>query len=284
MAYAFWLGFRPGDQVNLSEPQTLVGNDCSITYYRSGNGPTLLLLHGLGASSYSWRYLIPLLSADFEVIAIDLPGFGGSSKSPDFEYGLDAQVDRLDRCIRGLRIIPHAVVGSSLGGLLALGLAKKDPLFYPRVIALAPAALGALFRWPLARFSRRGRYLKIFINRFTMPFMVGTVVGGTRPLHRDSLKKYLEPYRDPSLFHTFFASFEALADPRVPQLFETLKIPILILWGQRDLQVSRRTIDALEAVLPHAEIRRLPKLAHHPHESHPEVIANEIRAWLNKNT
>ncbi len=283
MAYALWLGLRPGDQIGLPEPLVIGSDACRITYYRVGNGPTLVLLHGLGASSYSWRYLIPLLSQDYELVAIDLPGFGASTKAPDLGYGLDAQIDRLDRCIRSLNIQPMAIIGSSLGGLLALGLAKKDPTYYCRIIALAPAALGALFRLPLARFRQKGRYLKLFINRFTMPFVAGLVIGRPGPLNRDSMKNYLAPYRDPQLFHTFFASFEAMSDPRLPQFFSDLKIPILVLWGERDLQVSWRAIEALREVLPAAEIKRLPKLAHHPHESHPEIVANEIRLWLNRN-
>jgi pimeloyl-ACP methyl ester carboxylesterase len=281
---AIWLGFRPGDDVALPPPRTLVLNDCEVTYYRSGAGPTLLLIHGLGASSFSWRYLMPLLIRDHEVVALDLPGFGLSGKSTTLSFTLDAQVARIEEFTDKLALMPKAVIGSSLGGLLALELARGNPGRFPRVIALAPAALGELMRWPLARLSKRTGYLRLLVNRFTMPFLVGMVAGNLRLINRGSLKKYLEPYRDPNIFYSFFASFEALADRRLPGLFRDLRVPTLVLWGDRDLQVTWLAIARLQEVLPNAEIKRLNGLPHHPHESHPELIAAEIWTWLNNKT
>src|SRR5438128_2395849 len=54
-------------------------NGWKLRYHKSGKGPYLLLLHGLGANLYCWRYVVPLLAKRFTVIAPDLPGFGQSS-------------------------------------------------------------------------------------------------------------------------------------------------------------------------------------------------------------
>ncbi|MEZ4873623.1 MAG: alpha/beta fold hydrolase [Bdellovibrionales bacterium] len=80
-------------------------------------------MHGLGASVYIWRFIFKPLAKYFRVTALDLPGFGRSSK-PIADYGLDAQSDRLLTALDRLDIKTAHFVGSSMGGALSLWLAK----------------------------------------------------------------------------------------------------------------------------------------------------------------
>lgn len=275
---ALWLGRRPADDFDLVQPQTLHIETYKLIYYRSGEGPPLVLLHGLGASSYSWRYLIPILSRHYEVICLDLLGFGDSDK-PEVDYGLDEQTRRLDLALRQLGVEPVAVIGSSLGGILALALARQFPERYPQVVALAPAALGAHLPWR-TQWRIPSRWAWLFVNRVTLPYILRGVVGRLAPIHRGSVARYLQPYREVRAAETFWASLTAIADPRLPGLFGDVKVPVLVLWGERDLSVSRHAIARLMAVLPHGELRALKGHAHHPHESGPEQVGQEILTWL----
>jgi pimeloyl-ACP methyl ester carboxylesterase len=292
LTYGFWLGWRPGPDEPLPEPQYVNAAGRRLAYYRSAGsdgavkGPTLVLIHGLGTWSYTWRYLFPLLDNEYDLVAIDLLGCGGSDKPHGPHYGLDELTRLLDDAIRrGLGLKPEALVGSSLGGLLALSLARLDPGLYPRVITLAPAALGRLFRvpaWPVTGLGRGARIFRWFVNRWTMPYMIGYVFRSFRPVHRGSLLNYLEPYRDADTLRAFFAQIAAIADPRLPGLLAGIRARVLVLWGERDPQVSRRAIENLMEVLPGAELSRLARTAHHPHETHPEKVAEAIRTWLGK--
>ena len=103
---------------------------------RAGEGPKLLLLHGIGGSSTAWNAQMSRLSRDFSCLAPDLPGYG-DSPDPRTE-GLDALLDAVVEILAGE---PAHVLGVSFGGLLALALAHRHPALV-RSLVLADATLG----------------------------------------------------------------------------------------------------------------------------------------------
>ncbi|HYN32096.1 MAG TPA: alpha/beta fold hydrolase, partial [Ilumatobacteraceae bacterium] len=93
----------------------------------SGRGPLLLLLHGAGASTHTWRDLLPLLAKKFTVVAIDLPGHGHSGWRADGAYSPMNMADDLAVVIAELAPTARVVVGMSLGGMTAMELAVRHP-------------------------------------------------------------------------------------------------------------------------------------------------------------
>src|SRR5581483_1812610 len=110
-------------------------------------GTPILLIHGLGASLHCWHTLAPLLAEKFKVVALDLPGFGGSSKLAGQQYGLDEQAERIERFLDHINIRECYLIGNSMGGNLALWLAHRNPTRFPSVVAIAPAAHPKLVPW-----------------------------------------------------------------------------------------------------------------------------------------
>src|SRR5919204_4401253 len=95
----------------------------AIAYDRHGSGEPLVLIHGIGHRRQVWDPVIPLLGRDFEVIAIDLPGFGESPVPPDGHvYDMPSTADRLDAFFHSLDLDRPHVAGNSLGGAVALEL------------------------------------------------------------------------------------------------------------------------------------------------------------------
>src|SRR5512135_3537742 len=90
IAWFCWPMLRKGDGISPPEGQScpLGLGDETIYYYRIGKGPPLILLHGLAASSYCWRFLVQLLKDRFTIYALDQVGFGQSSKPAAADYGL----------------------------------------------------------------------------------------------------------------------------------------------------------------------------------------------------
>jgi predicted alpha/beta-fold hydrolase len=100
----------------------------SIFVRQAGEGPDVVLLHGLGDSSLGWQFLEePLLQAGYRVTVWDALGAGRSSKPSGGDYSLAAHLRRLVRVLDALAIENAAIVGHSLGGSLALGLAQAHP-------------------------------------------------------------------------------------------------------------------------------------------------------------
>ena len=103
------------------------------------NGPPVVLLHGLLASSRYWGRAFDVLAEDHRLVAPDLLGFGASPR-PDHGYGPGEHADAVARCLRelGLDDAPALVVGHSMGSIVALHLAHRHPGLVERVVAFAP--------------------------------------------------------------------------------------------------------------------------------------------------
>ncbi|MDE2510766.1 MAG: alpha/beta hydrolase, partial [Elusimicrobia bacterium] len=132
---------------------------------RAGRGEPVLLLHGLGASSYSWRFAVPELAKHYEVFAPDLPGFGRADKPRDFDYSIAGLHDWVVAFMDQLGIKKARVAGNSMGGVIALWLAMDSghrvermallgtPAFpenRPKVLwPLGWPVLGRVYEWAL---------------------------------------------------------------------------------------------------------------------------------------
>jgi pimeloyl-ACP methyl ester carboxylesterase len=128
--------------MELSGESRYVNVDGIDTHYvAAGEGPPLLLFHGLGASVATWRDNIGPLSEAFRVYAIDLPGHGDSSK-PDIDYFPHSMADFAKNLIDELGLERPAIIGNSVGGALALMVAQKYPEAVSRLVLVCSAGLG----------------------------------------------------------------------------------------------------------------------------------------------
>src|SRR5680860_1557297 len=96
-----------------------------LYYQEEGKGPPLLLIHGFGASTYTWRHIAPELARTHRVIAVDLKGFGQSDKPFDSRYSVFDQAELLAQLIEDRDLRDLTVVGHSFGGGVALVLALE---------------------------------------------------------------------------------------------------------------------------------------------------------------
>ena len=101
-------------------------NDIDIAYFEYGAGPTLILIHGMFGDYLDWEPVLEPLSANFHVVAVDLPGFGSSSK-PDVDYSAEFFVDCLHTLFQRMGLARFYLVGNSFGGQLAILYALRYP-------------------------------------------------------------------------------------------------------------------------------------------------------------
>ena len=109
-----------------------------VRYFVGGSGPSLVLVHGLGGAASNWVELAPVLARSYRVLVPDLPGHGGSSPLPA-SPSLTPLADVVAAVAEREGLLPAAVVGHSLGGLVALRLALRRPAAV-RALLLASAA------------------------------------------------------------------------------------------------------------------------------------------------
>lgn len=247
---------------------------------QAGAGPHVVLLHGIGASAFIWRFVIDRLAERFTVTALDLPGFGRSSKEPTLDYGLDAQASRVSQALTALGISHATLVGSSMGGAIALWLARSEPERFARVVAMAPATSPRLVPRGVRRLAFLAPAAHVTLSPAVMRAILRRVFARRELIDPAVVGAYLEPYGEPASIRTFLAATALLADPRLPDALGTIRSQVLVLWGARDRLVPRRAIDELARHLPHSVLHVHPDAGHHPMEDEPEWCLSELEAFL----
>jgi len=133
-----------------------------------GAGPVLLLLHGTGASTHSWRDVLPLLAQRFTVIAPDLPGHAFTEMPPRHRLALPAQAAALGELVRALGVEVSAVAGHSAGAAIALRMALDRHIAPSAIVSLC----GALMPFPGAAAALFPALAKVlFLNPLAAPFL-----------------------------------------------------------------------------------------------------------------
>ena len=252
----------------------------ALDHHRGGSGEPLLLIHGIGHTWRGWKPMLPHLEERFEVLAVDLPGFGHSAPFPP---GLDSTPEALadaveDEMARAGFDKAH-VAGNSLGGWIALELARRGRA--ETVTAISPAGLqhgrekdwgaGVLraMRW-LARNAPAPEPL--LRNPVTRSLLAGPTTARPWKKDPDELIEESECFVgcagfDATLPHTFHAQ---------PGGLTTLDVPVLILWGTLDLVLIPRQGRRFERLIPGAELRYIKGIGHVPMSDAPEELAEAI--------
>jgi magnesium chelatase accessory protein len=254
-----------------------------------GHGPPLLLLHGTGASSHSWRGLAPLLAERFTVIAPDLPGHGFTGypglnglSMPGMAASLRALLDKL-----GLE--PTVGVGHSAGAAILIRMALDGGLKLDRIISLNGAllpfggALGQLFQ-PLARMMAGLPLMtSLFAWRARDPAVVADLLKQTgSKLDQEGVRLYQKLAGDTEHVSGAFGMMANWDLPRLERDLPRLKTPLSLIVGQRDEMVRPSVSEGAARLAPDAELIRLSGLGHLAHEEAPERAAAAILAAIDR--
>jgi magnesium chelatase accessory protein len=248
-----------------------------------GDGPALLLLHGTGAASHSWRGLMPLLAERFTCIALDLPGHGFSENAGQSGLSLTGMAHAVRGVLDVLKLEPIFAIGHSAGAALAIRMSLDGQLKLDGIISLNGALMpfgGALstFFAPIARVVA------------TMPLMTGLFAWRARdPRVMDDMIKQTGSRLDAegrAHYRTLAgnaehvsAAFGMMANWDLPQLerdMPRLKVPLYLIAAQRDAMVKPSVSEEAARLIPGAQLIRLPGLGHLAHEEQPEQVANLI--------
>ena len=228
----------------------------------AGAGPTLMLVHGLSASHDIWEHVVDEFSDRYHVVALDLPGHGESDK-PDAPYTIDFYAGVVRTLARELGIEQAIVVGSSLGGKIAIELACWYPRFVRALILSAPAAeyarglrpfgkaIQALSRPVVMRIALERALEQTFHDRLRMGHLTRQKLLRAR-LDADDFPAFARAVAR-SVGGVLAAETQPLA--RITQ-------PVLAVWGRQDRIVPARRALELMRGIPHAELRLIDACGH----------------------
>ena len=245
-----------------------------------GSGPAVLLVHGTGSASHSWRHLVPLLLPHYTVIVPDLPGHGFSGLPQDGRYGLDDLARGVSALLDVLKLTPALVAGNSAGAAVVARLSLDSRTPPSHLISFNGALLplsgvsGVLFP-PLARVAAASPWVAFLFSRSAADRKaVERMVQGTgSTLDATGLDLYQRLLRSPGHVE---AVLRMMAHWRLERLAGDLPrlVPALTLvTGLADRIVPPATADAVRQLLPSARIERLPGLGHLLHEEDAAVAA-----------
>ena len=232
-----------------------------IRYVEAGSGPTVILLHGLGADASSWANTIGPLSAKFHVIAPDQIGFGRSDK-PMINYRVATLVDFLDGLCKQLGIERASLVGNSLGGFAAAAFALAHPEKVERLVLVDAAGFSVTGQLdprvvnglnPSTLDAARQLLALVFYNK--QMYATDAAAGGLL-----TRKMMVNDGYTVQRFIDSIARNEDMLDNKLA----ALKQPTLIVWGKEDLLTPLAMGERFKKESPGSELLVFEKCGHVP--------------------
>lgn len=218
----------------------------------AGEGPPLLLLHGLGGSGRYWAGLAPLLASTRMLVAPDLAGFGRSDK-PRLNYTRDFHLDAVESLLAALRVEePLAIAGHSMGGILAALLARRRPAIVESLAVVASPFPHRRLH-PATTHNGRARVALYRVVQRLLPVLSPLVRSATYPraVVADYLRHTVDSYQTTSQGLIWDPSAARALDGLDAALGER---PQLLLFSDEDTTIAPESAEHWRSVLPGAEL------------------------------
>ncbi|MBE1301388.1 MAG: alpha/beta fold hydrolase [Alteromonadaceae bacterium] len=243
-----------------------------IEYLRGGKGPVLILLHGFGANKDNWNKLSGHLVEQFDVIAIDVPGFGNSTKDFELDYDVLSQVDRVKRFTEALNLDQFSLAGSSMGGYIAGNFAARYPLLVDNLWLISPFGVRTTQLSDMFAATKNGEQPAVlprneteFMNLFTFLFVEPPFIPSPILRHLASEAKASADLNS-KIFQQIHRMKEGEPNPDMPldSVLREYEGQVLITWGGKDRVLHVSGAKVLKKTLPHAELDINENVGHLP--------------------
>lgn len=255
------------------------------------NAPLIVLMHGFGASTFSWREVIEPLGEFGEVIAYDRPAFGFTERPTEWAnlnpYGFEGNFAILDDLLKEFATNRKVIlVGHSAGGQLAAEYARLNPGKVNALVLVDPAILttggagGLDWLYGIPQIQKLG------------PILVSSIASSGDNVIRQSFfdqtkltQAVFDGYRRPLKVKGWELAFwnfvTAPRDNKLKENIAELKTPTLLITGSNDTIVPTADTIELDKLIPNSTLAVIPKSGHLPHEEQPDAFMTAIEANFN---
>lgn len=246
-----------------------------------GDGPKLLLLHGTGASTHSFRDLAPMLAKDFHLLAPDLPGHGFTAMPGNGGLSLPGMARLVGKLLGETGFVPDIVIGHSAGAAILIELALAGAILPRMIVAINGALLpirGASLFSPLAKL--------LFLNPLAPRLFAWRALGhdATRRLLEGTgsrieprgLELYQRLFRKPGHVAGTLGMMANWDLDSLQRRIGTLAMPLVLVTGANDKTIAPGDARAVAAKMSSARVVALPHGGHLVHEEEPARIASLV--------
>ncbi|MFN6571023.1 alpha/beta hydrolase [Nostoc minutum NIES-26] len=283
------------------------GYPVQIAYGEKGRGKPLILLHGMGSWSYNWRYSIDPLSKYFRVICFDAKGYGFSEKPLSRRENNSHQIIEFERIIQALCDEPAVIVAESLGGLVALALAQRNPDLIGRLVVVnVPIFAKYLPHWAMRLLALTPLEIVQAIDYLRLAYLFA-------PLFREimAIERRGELF-DPSILtpeDAYWIAYPFIELPgtiakvaeelqiaaqeidncqankpnmlsKIQNDLSAIKCPTLILWGEQDGWFPASHGKKLHQCIPNSKLQILSNCCHDASTGSSEVVNAAVLEFL----
>ncbi|WP_249219041.1 alpha/beta fold hydrolase BchO [Loktanella sp. SALINAS62] len=249
----------------------------------SGAGPKILLLHGSGGATQSWRGVFPLLTPDFHTVAVDLPGQGFTQSGASGRSGVNDTATDLAALCHQEGWVPDLIVGHSAGVPIALQMVRggmkpsRGVLGINGALQTFDGVAGWLFPI-LAKALAAAPFTASLFAATTTEGRVKRLLDGTgSQIGPEGLRLYLALASDTDHVAGTLAQMSQWDLERLVDALPEIDVPVLLLIGEDDPAVPPSVSVRAARRMPQAETRSLGQFGHLAHEEDPDSVARIIR-------
>ncbi|MFA6574049.1 MAG: alpha/beta fold hydrolase [Nocardioides sp.] len=276
----------------LAAVQLLPWRGRHLAVRRAGTGPSIVLIHGMAGSLTTWDPVFADLARSCDVIAVDLPGHGSSSRSVD-DYSLGSLAASVRDVLDALEVKTATIVGHSLGGGIAMQFMYQFPERCERLVLVSSGGLGREVTPMLRALTVPGAGLALAVGA-RLQHQRHVVAAGrlARPLARrvwndlPYMLRQMATLDDPETRRSFLATINAVIDVggqginASDRLHLAAGLPTLIVWGEKDRMIPSGHGYAAAELIPGSRFELVPGAGHYPHEDSPDLFASIVTDFV----
>jgi pimeloyl-ACP methyl ester carboxylesterase len=265
-----------------------------VIYRIAGDGPPVVLIHGMVNSSKHWETVALRLADRYTVVAPDLLGHGDSAAVRG-DYSLGAHACSIRDLLTTIGIDRATVVGHSLGGGIAMQFFYQFPQRVERLGLISSGGLGHEVSPMLRGAAVPGAAAGVWLvgNRRVREALDGAgermrARGSRKGVYLQAIARAVRPLQEAAARRAFLQTLRSVIDVRgqhvsaVDRLYLLGELPTLIVWGERDNTIPMAHGKAARELIPNSRFVTLPKAAHFPNLEDPEGLADALLAWLDE--
>ncbi|MCM3724706.1 alpha/beta hydrolase [Neobacillus cucumis] len=252
--------------------------------YLLNDKPPILLIHGFASSTYTFRRIIPLLQKKFSIIAVDLPGFGKSEKSTSFVYSFENYAKLMIECIHKFGFANTHIVAHSMGGQIALNMARIAPEKINKLILLSSSGYLKRSKKLLIISSYLPFFEKViqyYIGRKDVKYHLGNVFFNQSLINDELVREFGRPLAEKGFYKALIRLIRHREGDLLPKQLQDIQVPTLLIWGKEDRVVPVEVGKQLVQDLPDAKLITYEKTGHLITEERPELVFKNILIHTN---